>query len=115
MDKPKYLATVGALLYLATITRPSISFVVSVLARYSQKPTTRHWARIKHLFRYLRGTEDLELLYTKQGKAILEGYADVGYKFDTKIRKLQTGFLRARAPVSWKSVKQIVMATSINH
>ena len=64
LDESHYLATVGALLYLATYTRPDISFVVTVLARHSQKPTSRHWARIKHLFRYLRGTEDLGLQYT---------------------------------------------------
>ena len=65
LDKPKYLAAVGALLYLATFARPNISFIVSVLARHSQKPTAWHWAGIKHLFRNLRETKDLRLLYTK--------------------------------------------------
>ena len=60
MDKSKYLAAVGALLYLATFTRLDIFFAVSVLARHSQKSTARHWAGIKHLFRYLRGTKDCE-------------------------------------------------------
>ena len=42
MDKPKYLTTIGVLLYLATFTRRDISFAVSMLARHSQKPTARH-------------------------------------------------------------------------
>ena len=38
-NKTQYLVAVGALLYLSTYTRPDISFVVSVLARYSQRPS----------------------------------------------------------------------------
>ena len=107
VDKPGYLAAVGALLYLAMFTHPDISFAVSTLARHSQKPTTRHWARIKHLFRYLKGTKDLELLYTRAGAAKFEGFADAGYKSDPKSDKFQTGyiFIKAKALVFWKSVK----------
>ena len=50
LDKPCYLAAVGALLYLSTYTRPDISFTVSVLARHSQKFVSRHWVGIKHMF-----------------------------------------------------------------
>lgn len=49
MEKRQYLAVVGAPLYLATNTRPDISFAVSVLARHSQRPTARHWQGVKHL------------------------------------------------------------------
>ena len=45
------------------------------------------------------------------------GYADAGYKSDPKTGKSQTGyiFIKNGAPVSWKSVKQTVTATSTNH
>ena len=117
LDKPRYLAAVGALLYLATFTRPDISFAVSVLGRQSQKPTSRHCAGIKHLFCYLRGTKDLGLLYTKDGASNFVKYTDAGYKSDVNSRKFQTSyiFLRARALVSWKLVKQIETTTSTNH
>ena len=117
VDKQGYLTAVGALLYLATFTRPDISFAVSTLGRHSQKPTVRHWAGVKHLFRYLRGTEDLRLLYSRNGTREFVGYADAGYKSDPRTGKSQTEyiFLKNGAPVSWKFVKQTVTATSTNH
>jgi hypothetical protein len=116
-DKSRYLAAVGALLYLSTNTRPDISFAVSVLARHSQKPEARHWNGVKHLFRYLRGTEDLGLCYTKEETSEIIGHADAGFKSDESTGKSQTGyiFLKNNSPISWKSVKQTVTATSSNH
>lgn len=64
-DCNKYLGAVGALTYLSIFTRPNISFSVSVLARHNQRLANRHWNAVKHLFCYLRGTEDLGLYYTK--------------------------------------------------
>jgi hypothetical protein len=37
-----YLSAIEALMYLANNTRPDISFVVNLLARYSAAPTMRH-------------------------------------------------------------------------
>ena len=60
-----YLNTIGALMYLANYTRPDITFSVNLLARYSSAPTKRHWNGIKHILRYLRGTSDMGLYYSK--------------------------------------------------
>ena len=53
-----YLSAIGALMYLASHTRPDISFAVSLLSRFGSCPTLRHWNGVKHLFRYLQGTKD---------------------------------------------------------
>ena len=75
-----YLNAIGALLYLAQCTRPDITFSVNLLARFSSAPTRRHWNGIKHLFRYLRGTKDLGLYYSKSNNfSGLIGYADAGF------------------------------------
>jgi hypothetical protein len=58
-----YLAAISALMYLANCTRPDIAFVVNLLARFSAKPTKRHWNGVKHILRYLKGTKDLGLFY----------------------------------------------------
>jgi len=97
---------------LSTYTRTCISFATSVLARHSQRPGVRHWNGVKHLFRYLRGTEDLGLHYTKEGASEIIGYADAGFKSVEKSGRSQTGyiFLKNNAPISWKSMKQTLTA-----
>ena len=63
MDKIPYLSAVGTLQYLATLTRPDISFTVGVLARFKSNPGIQHWNTVKHLFCYLKGTLDYKLVY----------------------------------------------------
>ena len=56
-----YLAAMNALMCLANCTMPDIAFGVILLARFSAKPTKRHWNGVKHILRYLKGTKDLGL------------------------------------------------------
>ena len=66
-------------MYLANNTRPDIEFVVNLLARHSAAPTIRHWVGIKTVFRYLYGTRDLGLFYSRNQDLVLLGYTDAGY------------------------------------
>ena len=61
-----YLSAIGALLYLAQCTRPDIAFLINFLARLSFAPTRRHWNGMKHILRYLCGTTNLGLFYSKE-------------------------------------------------
>ena len=61
-----YLSAIGALLYLAQCTRPDIAFAVNLLARFSSTLTLRHWNGVKTIFRYLKGTSDLDLFFPYQ-------------------------------------------------
>lgn len=113
VNKPRYLAAVGALIYLATHTRPNIAFAPSVQARHSQKPTYRHWNAIKHLLRYLGGTKGLGLHFSKDADPNITGYADSGFRTNETNGKSQTGyiFIKNGVPISWKLVKQTITAT----
>jgi hypothetical protein len=112
-----YLSAIGALMYLANGTRPDIAFAVNLLARFSSAPTKRHWNGIKHILRYLRGTEDLGLFFKKNGDMTIIGYADAGYLSDPHKAISQTGyvFLFGGTAISWKSTKQSIVATSTNY
>ena len=44
-----YRSMIGMLSYLANTTRPDISFSVNLMARFSNKPTYRHFDGIRHI------------------------------------------------------------------
>ena len=77
-----YLSAIGALLYPSNYTRPDIAFAKNLLARFIAYPIRRHWNGIKHIFRYLQGSQDLGLLYTRNQDITLVDYSNAGYMSD---------------------------------
>ncbi|CAM8901281.1 unnamed protein product [Rhodiola kirilowii] len=63
MDKIPYALAVGSLMYAMICTRPDISFAVGVVSRFLSNPGKDHWAAVKWILRYLRGTSKLCLCY----------------------------------------------------
>ena len=57
------------------------------------------------------------LFYSKGSNSWLVGYADAGFLFDLHKGKSQTGYLftRENIAISWRSVKQTLVATPSNH
>ncbi|XP_074360437.1 secreted RxLR effector protein 161-like [Apium graveolens] len=102
-----YLSAISALMYLANCTRPDITFSVNLLARHSSAPTRRHWTGVKQIFRYLRGTMDMGLFYSKDSKLELVGYGDAGYRSDPHKGRSQTGYIftYGETAISWRSTK----------
>ena len=111
--KAPYAQCVGALLYLANFTRPDISFVVSALARHMTKATDRHWAQAKHVLGYLKGTQDIGIVYGCTSD-VLTGWCDADYATCTVSRKSRTGYVFSVAggAVAWQSKLQATVALS---
>ncbi|CAG7853922.1 Retrovirus-related Pol polyprotein from transposon TNT 1-94 Includes: RecName: Full=Protease; Includes: RecName: Full=Reverse transcriptase; Includes: RecName: Full=Endonuclease [Serendipita indica DSM 11827] len=63
-EKHPIQRAVGRLLYLSIATRPDISYAVGVLCRYNSNPGEQHWNAAKHVLRYLKGSQDLKLIYS---------------------------------------------------
>lgn len=78
-----YLSAIGALMLFANYTCPYISFAINLLTRYNSSPTRRYWNKFKHILRYLSGTIDMSLFYTKVFRFELTGYANAGYLSDS--------------------------------
>lgn len=102
-----YLCAIGDIMYLANYTCPDILLVVNLLAKYISSPTQRYWNKVKHILRYLSGTIDVGLFYTKVSKFELTSYADAGYLSDPHNGRSQKGYLFTcgGTTISWRSVK----------
>ena len=85
-----YLSAIGALMYLANYTQPDIAFSVNLLAKYNSAPTKMHWNKIKHVLRYLRGTCDMGLFYSKTLEPQFFSYVDADYLSDPHKARSQT-------------------------
>ena len=88
-----YLSAIDTLTYLANCMRPNIAFYVNLLVRCSFALTRRHWNGIKHILRYLRGTTDMSLFYSRESKQQLLRYAYAEYLSDSYKGRSQTGYV----------------------
>jgi len=115
-DHAQYQSIVGSLIYTAQATRPDIAFAVAALSRYLLKPYKTHMTAAKRVLQYLKSTADAKLIFSGPGGSLegLVGYTDSDWAGDRHDRKSQGGYLfkMAGAPISWKSKKQTVVATS---
>nr|GFC06388.1 uncharacterized mitochondrial protein AtMg00810-like [Tanacetum cinerariifolium] len=77
-------------------------------ARYQAKPTKKHLKEVKRIFRYLRGTVNMGLWYTKDSGFKLTEFSDADYAGCKDTFKSTSGgaqFLGEKL-VSWSSKKQ---------
>ncbi|XP_055633509.1 uncharacterized protein LOC129773874 [Toxorhynchites rutilus septentrionalis] len=114
VDEP-YRELVGSLMYLMSGTRPDICFALTYLSRFQENPTQEHWQCLKRILRYLSGTINVGLLYTKhQDDPAISCYVDADWANGLVDRKSTTGFfIKVYGNiVQWCSRKQAIVALS---
>ena len=114
LEQQLYQSLVGSLMYLSVCTRPDLAYAVNTLARFSSKPNRSHWIADKHVLRYLRGTANYGIAFTKSESGECLGYSDADWVGDQEDRRSTSGYLfqMSGGPVSWKSRKQESVALS---
>nr|GEZ51684.1 retrovirus-related Pol polyprotein from transposon TNT 1-94 [Tanacetum cinerariifolium] len=81
---------IGTLMYL-TASRPDLTFVVCMCARYQAKPTEKHLHDVKIIFKYLIGTINRRLWYLKDSSIALTAYADADHAGCQDTRRSTSG------------------------
>jgi hypothetical protein len=112
-DQLRYSQMIGSLMYLASATRPDISFDVSKLSRFTSNPGDDHWRALEWVMHYLVGIMDYRIHYSRY-PAVLEGYSDVNWISDVDELYATSGyvFTLGGAAVSWRSCKQTILTRS---
>ena len=116
VDPRKYREIIGSLIYLMMATRPDICWSVTKLSQHLSNPLESHWVAAKHVLRYLKGTADYYLCYTKHKDGLkLIGYSDADWA-SSDDRRSTSGYsfaMHEEGPlISWKSRKQPTIALS---
>ena len=114
----------GMLLYLATNTRPDISFAVSQTSRFNHNPKHSHAVAIKRIIRYLKATADKGLVFKLTGGLDINHFvdSDFGGLFkqdpdqEPTSAKSRMGYITflGDCPLIWKSklTPEICLSTS---
>ena len=112
MKNIPYREAVGSLMYAAMGTRPDIAFAVSTVAQFSDNPGWAHWEAVKRIFRYLRGTQNLELVYGGERQGLV-GYTDAdGASQEHRWAISGFVFLVDGGAVTWSPKKQELVTLS---
>ena len=113
VDVTLYRSMIGCLLYL-TARHPDIAFSVGVYSRFQSNPKVSHLNAVKRIIKYVSGTCDYGLFYTKESNMSLARYSNADWAGNANDRKSTTGgcFYVGANLVAWMSKKQNYVSLS---
>ncbi|XP_057720276.1 secreted RxLR effector protein 161-like [Arachis stenosperma] len=113
VDETRYRGMIGSLMFL-TSSRLDIVQSVGVCSRFQSHPRELHLSPVKRIIRYIKGTADFGLWYSKTDEFCIVGYCDAKFVGDHVDRRSTSGmcyflgqFLNVRS-----SKKQATVALS---
>ena len=82
----------GSLMYAMVCTMPDIAHAVGVVSRFISNPGKEHWAIVKWILRYLKGTSKTCLCFGTN-KPMLVGCTNANMVGDVDSKKFTSGYL----------------------
>jgi hypothetical protein len=106
---------VGSVNFLAMVSRPDLSFPVSMLASYNANPSEVHLGLARQLLRYIRKTSNYGVEITNATNSVqVTMYADASFNTDPDNAKSFSGYIMKvnGSTISWSSKRQSCVARS---
>ncbi|SGY27406.1 BQ5605_C129g13358 [Microbotryum silenes-dioicae] len=94
-DNAIYRSMIGSLMYAVVATRPDLAHSVGYLSRFVGKAGNTHLEAAKRVLRYIKGSLDLGIHYTRTSAPLLgyEGYSDSDWGSDIQTSRSTMGYL----------------------
>lgn len=116
MEQVPYASGVGIIMYGMVCSCPDLAYAISVVSRFMANPGPYLWEALKWTLRYLRGAQDVGLMFKRQEDIThpLVGYVDADFAGNLDTRKSLSGYVFTLfgTAVSWKANLQSVVALS---
>nr|CAN83069.1 hypothetical protein VITISV_008960 [Vitis vinifera] len=114
MERFPYASAVGSLIYAQVCMCLDIAYIVGMLSKYLTNSGMDHWKNAKRVMRYLQRTKYYMLTYRRSSHLEIVGYSDSDFAGYLDSRRSTSGyiFMLAGRAISWKSVKQTLIASS---
>lgn len=107
---------IGCLMYIMVCTRPDLSFSINLLSRFTNKNNRKLWSYLKRVLRYLKGSMNFKLTYTRNSyDNFLCGFVDSSWGDNELDRKSTTGYvfkLFEQCTLCWQTKRQQTVAAS---
>ena len=92
MSSIPYASGVGSIMYAMLCTRPDVAYALGIVSRFQVDPRGDYWKAVKNIFKYLRRTRDIFLIYSGSDLKS-KGYIDSSFQSDPDDSKSISGFM----------------------
>lgn len=108
MEKIPYRRLLGCVAFIASRTRPEISYAVNILSQYQENPGQKHWQALLKVLGYLQYTKGYMLNLKKISNLSIECFTDADHASnrDDRVSIGGTIIYVGGVPIVWKTFKQ---------
>jgi hypothetical protein len=109
-----YQSIVRSLMYIMLKTRFDITYFISMINRYVFNLIQTHWQAVKRIFRYLRKTHQMKLMFREALKS-LKNYTNSNWAEDQNIKRSisEYAFNVESDVINWFSKRKFIVTLSI--